>query len=131
MKALSIRQPWAHAILHIGKDIENRTWKTSFRGTVAVHVGLKTAHPDYEQYTRLMKRLITIPDNLVTGAVIGCVDIVDCVEEHSSRWFEGPYGFVLANPRHIEPIACKGKLQFFDLPDDVLRALTVRLAAVR
>ena len=28
MKALSIRQPWAWAILHAGKDIENRDWRT-------------------------------------------------------------------------------------------------------
>lgn len=27
MKALSIRQPWAWAILHAGKDVENRDWK--------------------------------------------------------------------------------------------------------
>ncbi len=27
MKALSIRQPWAWAILHAGKDVENRSWR--------------------------------------------------------------------------------------------------------
>lgn len=27
--ALSIRQPWAWAILHAGKDIENRDWHTA------------------------------------------------------------------------------------------------------
>lgn len=27
MKALSIRQPWAWAILNAGKDVENRDWK--------------------------------------------------------------------------------------------------------
>ena len=37
MKALSARQPWAWAIIHAGKDIENRTWNTHLRGTFAVH----------------------------------------------------------------------------------------------
>lgn len=25
--ALSVRQPWAWAIIHAGKDIENRSWQ--------------------------------------------------------------------------------------------------------
>ena len=39
MKALSIRQPWAWLIVHGHKDIENRTWTTSFRGRLLVHAG--------------------------------------------------------------------------------------------
>ncbi len=27
MRALSIRQPWVHAILHFGKRVENRSWE--------------------------------------------------------------------------------------------------------
>jgi hypothetical protein len=42
MKALSIKQPWVHAILHEGKDIENRSWQRSFRGWLALHA---SAHP--------------------------------------------------------------------------------------
>jgi hypothetical protein len=30
--ALSIRQPWAWLICHAGKNIENRPWRTQFRG---------------------------------------------------------------------------------------------------
>jgi len=36
-KALSVRQPWAHAILRGGKNIENRSWPTELRGTIALH----------------------------------------------------------------------------------------------
>jgi hypothetical protein len=40
--ALSIRQPWAHAVLHLGKDVENRDWRypPTHRGAVIVHAGL-------------------------------------------------------------------------------------------
>ena len=38
MKALSIKQPWVHAILYEGKDIENRSWQRSYRGWIALHV---------------------------------------------------------------------------------------------
>ena len=37
MKALSIKQPWVHAILCEGKDIENRSWQRTFRGWLALH----------------------------------------------------------------------------------------------
>lgn len=37
MKALSIRQPFAWAILHAGKRIENRDWGSAFRGPILLH----------------------------------------------------------------------------------------------
>ena len=39
MKALTVKQPWVHAILHEGKDIENRSWQCSFRDWLALHAG--------------------------------------------------------------------------------------------
>jgi tetratricopeptide (TPR) repeat protein len=41
MKALSIRQPWAWLIVHGVKDVENRTWRTNFRGRFLVHAGMR------------------------------------------------------------------------------------------
>jgi ASCH domain len=41
MKALSVRQPWAWLIVQGFKGIENRTWQTSFRGTVLIHAGMR------------------------------------------------------------------------------------------
>ena len=43
MKALSVRQPWAWAIAAAGKDVENRTWRTDYRGLIAIHA---SARPD-------------------------------------------------------------------------------------
>jgi hypothetical protein len=37
MKALSVRTPWWLAILHYGKNIENRDWHRNFRGTIYLH----------------------------------------------------------------------------------------------
>ena len=39
MKAISIKQPWASLIAHGIKDIENRTWRTNYRGRVLIHAG--------------------------------------------------------------------------------------------
>ena len=116
-KALSLTQPMAWAIFH-GKDVENRTWPTKFRGRIYIHASKKL---DKEHYRWIMEndnRLVTggLPYQyeFVHGAIIGEVDIVDCVQNHGSRWFFGPYAFVLENPvEYKEPIPCKGMLGFF------------------
>jgi hypothetical protein len=39
-KGLTVRQPWAAAIAHFGKNVENRTWSTRYRGPLLIHAGL-------------------------------------------------------------------------------------------
>ena len=50
------------------------------------------------------------------GAIIGSVEIVDCVQNHPSPWAEkGVWNWVLANPILFpEPIPAKGKLSFWE-----------------
>jgi len=141
MKALSIRRPWAWLIcfgipilesvdngdgttrvvwnnkVH-QKDIENRNWPTKYRGRIYVHAGKKE---DKEALLWLMEKgfgpmmaLMLHSKRIPCGAIIGEVDIVDCVTESTSPWFTGKYGFVLENPELYEkPIPCKGRLGFF------------------
>jgi hypothetical protein len=122
MKALSLQQPWAWAIIHAGKDIENRTWIKHFRGTFAVHAsGTLMRHAEFPRGA-----LRPEPEDLVTSAIIGFVDLVDVVTVHRSRWFAGPIGFVLANPRPLRAaVPCKGKLGFWEIPPDILRRCRV------
>lgn len=40
LKAITIQQPWAFSIFN-GKRIENRSWSTNYRGTLAVHAGTR------------------------------------------------------------------------------------------
>lgn len=102
MKALSVRQPWAYLIVSGQKDIENRTWATKYRGRIVIHASQS-------------KGVRPLPPECY-GALVGEVDIVDCVAESESRWFTGPYGFVLANPKAYEkPIPYKGQLGLFEV----------------
>lgn len=110
MKALSIRQPWAYAILHLGKDIENRTRNTKHRGTILIHAS-KTI--DKEAIEEFKKAGYELPDKFETGGIVGSVQIVDCVEQHNSKWFTGPKGFVLANPTKLDFFKLNGQLGFF------------------
>lgn len=45
MRIITVRQPWAWALIHGGKDVENRTRNIagSYRGPIAIHVGLQFA----------------------------------------------------------------------------------------
>ncbi len=125
MKAITLRQPWAWAIINAGKDIENRNWKTHFRGRVAIHAATGMTRGEYDwacEYIRGVDRGIRIPayEDLERGAIIGSVEIVDCVQDSDSPWFTGKYGFVLARPRRLrEPIPCKGALSFWNVSPDI------------
>jgi ASCH domain len=120
-KALSIRQPYAWLICRGYKDIENRNWTTGIRGRIYVHAGVSRIYlKDAEN--NLAKRLsgsqladyLANKNTLSFGAIIGEVDIIDCITKSESPWFTGTYGFLLANPvLYDRPLPCKGKLNFF------------------
>ena len=119
MKALSIRQPWAWAILHAGKDIENRTWATSFRGPICIHAsqGVGGWGEWDEALWFIEAKMGHVPPlrSMITkGGIIGTAEIVNCVAASNSPWFFGPYGFVLRNVQAVDFIPVKGALGFFD-----------------
>jgi hypothetical protein len=122
MKAISISQPMAWAVFH-GKDVENRKKAANVRGRVMIHASktFNMQHYNWLVNNRLCKD-IPSPDSpaFIRGAVIGEVDIVDCVKEYSSPWkLSGLYGFILSNPSEYEKsLPCKGKVAplFFE-PD--------------
>lgn len=110
MKVLSIKQPWAWLIIHGGKDIENRKWRTKFRGRFMVHASKAVDREAMKWFA------IEYPSKFLhLGSIIGSVELTDVVESSSSKWFQGPIGFILKDPRP-EPIRpLKGKLGFFEL----------------
>lgn len=117
--ALSIRQPYAEAIVTGIKDIENRTWPVRFRGRIFVHAAKAPSWDAFEYYPEL-EAVFPASYEYPLGAIVGEVDITDCVELSSSRWFAGPFGFVLRNAvRYDEPVAVSGKLGLWRVPDNV------------
>ena len=113
MKALSIQQPWAWAIINGGKDIENRSWYTGFRGRVLIHTGKKFDKDECSYIQGVFG--ISVPTDLPTGGIVGSVEIIDCVKESKSKWFFGEYGFVLRNPISLPFMPYRGQLGFFDV----------------
>lgn len=123
MKALSIRQPWAWLIVEGHKDVENRTWKTNYRGEFYIHASSQVS-PNIENIYMDLKRMyddLFIPPpnkrHWKTGGIVGQAKLIDCVEEHTSKWFiKEPenYGFVLEEQKRTDFVPCKGQLGFFD-----------------
>jgi hypothetical protein len=121
--ALSIRQPWAWAIIHADKDIENRSWRTKMRGPVYIHAAKGMTQAEYKNFIDFVGdrfRFIfpgpsatPLPEELLRGGIIGQAELVDCVTAHASPWFTGPFGFVLHNARALPFRPLKGELGFF------------------
>jgi hypothetical protein len=132
-RAITVRQPWANAIINDGKMVENRSWPTKYRGPVAIHAGRALEDAAFFEFARSrgLDNAISIDQKTIhalpRGAVVGVVDIVDCVTSDPSPWFEGPFGFILKNPRALRPIPCRGAMQIFDLPPEVVEEIENQL----
>lgn len=98
-KCITVKQPWASLIVHGIKDIENRTWKTNFRGRVLIHAGVSKSLDNIpldgvfsEQQLWNLKSWFREIDlcerEYPHGLIIGSVEIVDCVINHPSFWAE-------------------------------------------
>lgn len=104
MRVLTVQQPWAWAIIHGGKTVENRTRSLGpYRGPVAIHVAKSwgwptdldvalreaqaawlAAHPDAPKPSRVrgtdrntLGYLDPYPWQIGNNSIIGVVDLVD------------------------------------------------------
>lgn len=98
MKTLSIAQPYASLIASGIKNIHNSLWHTSYRGEILIH-----ARPYIIDQKNLFRNLTQEqwehandyfstdgfdPNRIETNAIIGRVNIIDCVRNHDSIWAE-------------------------------------------
>lgn len=120
--ALSVRQPWAWAIIHAGKDIENRSWQAvnhglRQRGRIAIHAAKGMTRDEYDDASGFMRQMLGIEcpaaADLLRGGIIGSVEVVNVVSGSESPWFFGPRGLVLRNPEACAFIPAVGALGYF------------------
>jgi hypothetical protein len=120
MKCLSLTQPWAWAVCAALKDVENRKWHTHYRGEILIH-----ASKGYDKIGELVLREngIIPPSSLELnyGGIQGKTIITDCVRVHTSKWFFGPWGFVLNGSMMFkEFIPWPGRLGLFEIPKEII-----------
>jgi hypothetical protein len=122
---LSVRQPYAWAIVSGIKDVENRSWLTNIRGRIFIHAGKNKDGVDDGMDDPRGKGVRKLPkeQDLVFGAIIGSVEIVDCVEKHGSKWFaKGNFGLLLEKPRTLKvPVSMKANAKMQRVPERVLK----------
>jgi len=146
MRIITVQHPMAHAITHLGKDVENRTRNIAgaYRGPIAVHAGQRVFDPAGPEAKRIAKitgkrPLLMMPRQY--GAIVGVVDLVDvhdgskiCAPRGSrgmncSKWADhGVMHLVLANPRPLaEPIPYTGALGLRELDAETVARIEAAL----
>lgn len=135
LRALTVKQPLAWAIVTGRKRVENRTWRFSLPlgTTIAIHAGRKVALD--------LPVEVSPPDDFPRGAIVGLVDVVDqhpateCarpgsrVSPYCSPWaMSDHHHWVLANARELSsPEPCRGYLWLFVPPPDVTARITSQM----
>lgn len=137
MRALSIRQPWAWAILHAGKRVENRDWSAChYRGPVLLHASkgcTRAEYQDAKDHIGWVRRILDLDPvevpplaELDRGGLVGIARIVDArrnkdhalLEAPPSFEVEGLLGLVLEDVRPLPFVPFKGALGFFNVELD-------------
>lgn len=159
-RVLSLIQPWAHCLIWLGKDAENRDWqypppREHVGRRIAIHASKKS--PDFDTVQELAGEGFYLPHDLPLGAIVGSarlrgwVRIMDAdlnaprVLEHSdtltreeaerlacSRWAMGP--MILAFDQRLgyaETIPARGMLGFWTPTEDDQRRIEIREAEAR
>lgn len=141
IRCLTVRQPWAWAIIHGGKDVENRSRNIAgaYRGLVAIHAGLKDDMDAWFMQSPVSIEAWYHPAiEIPRGAIIGFVDLVDSHRatpygrptHYCSPWaINDKWHLVLANPRPITPIPAKGRLGLWRPDADLAAAIAEAVAA--
>ncbi len=123
-RALSVRQPWAWAIIHGGKIIENRSLGSIRAGRmdcrrIAIHAAKSMSEKEYRWGVHKLQEhgvRCPLPADLPRSAIIGSVDVVDIISQSASPWFgsrPGNHGLVLESPEPCDPIPAQGALGYF------------------
>lgn len=126
MKTLSVQNPWAYWIMNYGKTVENRTWKTKYRGRILIHASmrwdnnapldpwkLKSPGVSREELERLIEQC-----KQTNGYILGSVELYDCVKfaDEADSWVQpGLWHWLLRDPDLWEkPVFIKGSLGLWE-----------------
>jgi len=142
IRAITLWQPWAGSIAVLGKDIENRSWRTDYRGPVLIHAGA-TWDPELPLEDGFFDCPICLncgfDCHLCNGvglangnrpafsrrSVVAIATVSDCVRNSPSPWAaKGQWHFVLDDVRAVSPVVLwtKGERGLWTPPTELVRA---------
>ncbi|MFV2172406.1 hypothetical protein ACFHW2_11510 [Actinomadura sp. LOL_016] len=138
-RGLTLRQPWAFAVAHAGKRIENRTWTTHYRGLVAIHAGASTGtrHEAESAVTRVAERSGLTEEQVQAGmrvrsAILAVARLTDVCSGSLRTGYNSPPlcdcgPWAVNGQRHLvltdvhvlsRPEPCRGALGLWHLPQE-------------
>ncbi len=134
MKALTICQPYAAAIIHGPKRVENRPNRWKFRGRLLIHAGKSTKFMGYMSDAERASWPEFDERKLVFGSIVGSVEVYDSVDVNElfntpiDPWAHGPYCLLLRNPfAFSQPMPQVGALGLFTVQDELIESELSRL----
>lgn len=144
MKALSLTQPWATLVAIGAKRYETRSWRTKYRGEIAIHaskgfpkkcvnlcekwpfLGVLPSSCDAAAEDLLPLGAIiavaTIGGIYPTGSLFSLNSLPDTAthEEEFGDYSPGRFAWELRGVRRLkEPVPCKGALSLWEIPADI------------
>lgn len=143
MRAISLWQPWASAIVLGLKSVETRDWETKYRGPILIHAAKtwQRSQRDFADYEHSVGRL---PERVPLGALLGVAELVNCaatdeieflldpIERRYGDYTAGRFGWQLADVRRfVEPIGFTGRQGFFNVPDKLVEAAIAAAVPVK
>ena len=130
MKAISIKQPWAHLIIQGKKTIEIRSQGTNYRGKLIIHASGNLDKNDFLNANIDLKTM----DSFDQKKLIGVVDLINVVKLDSDlweklrgqhiipgRWIEirHKYAWIFKDPQPIDPIEYNGLPSMFSVNPEI------------
>ncbi|PKK40290.1 hypothetical protein ABB02_00399 [Clostridiaceae bacterium JG1575] len=115
MKALSVQNPYAALIQTGEKTVEARTWNTAFRGDLLICSSASPKYPGTISGYALC--IVTLED--VTPLSKKDLDAACLDEMPEGTW----YAWHLSNLRLVNPFPVKGKLNFYDVSDELIEII--------
>lgn len=125
MKVLSLTEPCATLIRENIKQVETRSWKTSYRGELYIHASSTKIPKEWKKDKEFMELVKETPLNY--GNIICKCNLVNCIymtkeyvedmknnnyqEYICGKYEEGRYAWILENIQVLDnPIKAKGHL---------------------
>src|ERR1019366_454296 len=146
MKAITLTNPWANLVATGQKRIETRSWKTAYRGTLAIHSGktlpvwARQAIKERPDLHAAMYDAQGAPPPM--GCIVAVVSLMAVVKtEETADWHNvsprertfgdftpGRYAWLLGELQRLDkPIPCKGSRLLWTLPDDIYEQVKLQL----
>jgi hypothetical protein len=135
IKALSLKQPYAWLIANGYLLVDDRTWRTGYRGSILIHAS-KGIYEEYYDYL-VAQTDIPLPskDKLGYAGIVGIAQLILCARpdeipptltrEQRAHFSGVPldgFGFLFKHAKPLTLMPCPGKLGIFEIDMDAVLA---------